>query len=208
MDAVYDKPGQDKDAEDASKRPSRREAEEAVRTLIAWAGDDPDREGLQETPARVVNAYEDFYGGYRADIDALLDRTFAEYGAYDDLVLIRDISFFSHCEHHMVPFVGKAHVAYYPVGRIVGLSKIARVVDAMAQRLQTQERLTAQVAAALDSALEPRGVAVFIEAEHQCMTLRGVRKHGTSTVTTKFTGVFHDDPAERHRFLSMIGGNR
>ena len=190
---------------DESVRPTRAEAEKAVRTLIAWAGDNPDREGLRDTPQRVAKAYEDFYAGYGQSPEDALDRTFEDLGGYDDIVLVRDIPFFSHCEHHMVPFVGKAHVAYYPGEKVVGLSKLARVVDVFARRLQTQERLTGQIVAAIDESLKPRGVAVMIEAEHQCMTLRGVHKHGASTVTTQFTGVFRDDPAEQLRFLTLVG---
>ncbi|HET7716685.1 MAG TPA: GTP cyclohydrolase I FolE [Bauldia sp.] len=207
MDALLRKPAEAAPpaATDGTTRPSRAEAERAVRTLIAWAGDDPDREGLRDTPHRVVKAYEDFYAGYRQSADEALDRTFEDLGGYDDIVLVRDIPFFSHCEHHMVPFVGKAHVAYYPGEKVVGLSKLARVVDVFARRLQTQERLTGQIVAAIDDSLKPRGIAVMIEAEHQCMTLRGVRKHGASTVTTQFTGVFRDDIAEQQRFLTLVG---
>jgi GTP cyclohydrolase IA len=192
----------------ASQRPSREEAEAAVRTLIAWAGDDPDRHGLLDTPRRVVAAYEEFYSGYGLDAADALDRTFEDIDRYDDIVVVRDIPFFSHCEHHMVPFVGKAHVAYFPTDVIVGLSKLARVVDIFGRRLQSQERLTAEIVGAVDETLKPRGVAVMIEAEHQCMTLRGVQKHGASTVTTQFTGVFRDDPTEQVRFLTLVrGGN-
>lgn len=193
-------------ARPAPARPSRAEAEAAVRTLIAWAGDDATREGLRETPERVVRAYEEFFAGYREDPAGYLDRTFAEVGGYDDMVLVRDIPFASHCEHHMVPFVGKAHVAYFPTDRVVGLSKIGRVVDVFAKRLQTQENLSSQIIAAIDEHLRPRGVAVMIEAEHQCMTMRGVQKVGASTVTAQFTGVFRDDPAEQARFLMMMRG--
>jgi GTP cyclohydrolase I len=188
----------------AVPRPSRAEAEAAVRTLIAWAGDDPQREGLVETPERFVKAYEEFFAGYGQDPRDYLDRTFEEVGGYDDIVLVRDIPFSSHCEHHMVPFVGKAHVAYFPTDRVVGLSKLARVVDVFAKRLQTQENLTSQIVAAIDDGLKPRGVAVMIEAEHQCMTLRGAQKPGASTVTTQFTGIFRDDPAEQVRFLTLV----
>ncbi|MCK0209576.1 GTP cyclohydrolase I FolE [Starkeya koreensis] len=192
----------------AERRPSREEAEAAVRTLIAWTGDDPTREGLLDTPKRVVRAYEEFYSGYRAGPEAILDRTFGEIGNFDDMVMVRDIEFYSHCEHHMVPFVGKAHVAYFPVERVVGLSKIARIVDLFARRLQTQEHLTSQIITAIDEALKPRGVAVLIEAEHMCMAMRGVRKQGASTVTTQFTGVFRDDPQEQVRFMSLLRGMR
>ena len=184
------------------RRPTRAEAEAAVRTLIAWAGDDPEREGLRDTPRRVAGAYEEFFRGYGDDPAEALERTFDEIGGYDEPVLLRDISFHSHCEHHMVPFVGRAHIAYMPRERVVGLSKLARVVDIYARRLQTQERLTAEVAAAIDDVLQPRGVAVMIEAEHQCMSLRGVRKPGVSTVTMKFTGAF-EDPAAQARFLML-----
>lgn len=186
------------------ERPTREEAEAAVKTLIAWTGDDPEREGLIDTPKRVVKAYEEFYRGYTQSADDPLGRVFEEVGGYTDMVLLRDIPFYSHCEHHMVPFIGKAHVAYYPNEGVVGLSKIARVVDIFAHRLQTQENLTAQIAGAIESALQPRGVAVFIEAEHQCMSLRGVQKAGVSTVTTQFTGVFADDPAEQVRFMTLV----
>ncbi|MCJ8143044.1 GTP cyclohydrolase I FolE [Ancylobacter sp. A5.8] len=189
-------------------RPSREEAEAAVRTLIAWAGDDPSREGLLDTPKRVVRAYEELYSGYSAQAAATLDRTFGEIGNFDDMVLVRDIEFHSHCEHHMVPFVGKAHVAYFPVERVVGLSKIARIVDIFARRLQTQEHLTSQIITAMDEILKPRGVAVLIEAEHMCMAMRGVRKQGASTVTSQFTGVFRDDPQEQVRFMSLLRGMR
>ncbi|MFO1148582.1 MAG: GTP cyclohydrolase I FolE [Alsobacter sp.] len=187
-------------------RPSREEAEAAVRTLIAWAGDDPAREGLLETPKRVVKAYEELFKGYRQDAPEILSKVFEEVGGYDDMVLVRDIPFHSHCEHHMVPFVGKAHVGYYPAEGVVGLSKLARVVDVFARRLQTQETMTAQIVEAIDEALKPRGVAVLIEAEHMCMSMRGVQKSGASTITTQFTGIFRDDPAEQVRFMSMIRG--
>lgn len=207
MDALIKKPAEAVPSTTAgeSQRPSRAEAERAVRTLIAWAGDDPDRDGLRDTPQRVASAFEDFYAGYDQSPQDALDRTFEDLGDYDDIVLVRDIPFYSHCEHHMVPFVGKAHVAYYPGEKVVGLSKLARVVDVFARRLQTQERLTGQIVSAIDEALKPRGIAVMIEAEHQCMTLRGVHKHGASTVTTQFTGVFRDDPAEHQRFLTLVG---
>jgi GTP cyclohydrolase I len=187
-------------------RPSRADAEAAVRTLIAWAGDNPTREGLIDTPRRVLDAFGEFYAGYGGNPADALDRTFEDVGAYDDIVLVRDIDFYSHCEHHMVPFIGRAHVAYFPTEKVVGLSKLARVVDIFSKRLQTQERLTADIIGAVDEALKPRGVAVMIEAEHQCMTLRGVQKHGASTVTTQFTGVFRDDPAEQIRFMTLVKG--
>jgi GTP cyclohydrolase I len=209
MDAVIKKPAGAVAAQPADQqRPSREEAERAVRTLIAWTGDDPDRDGLRDTPKRVVKAFEDFYAGYRASSAEALERTFEDLGDYDDIVILRDIPFYSHCEHHMVPIVGRAHVAYYPGEKVVGLSKLARVIDIYARRLQTQERLTSQVVTAIDEALKPRGIAILIEAEHQCMTLRGIQKHGASTVTTQFTGVFRDDPAEQQRFLTLVGRGR
>jgi len=207
MDAFIRKPAAIATADAVVERPSRTEAEAAVRTLIAWAGDDPARPGLVETPARVVNAYEEFYAGYRQNAEDPLDRTFEEIGTYDDIVIVRDIPFYSHCEHHMVPFVGKAHVAYYPTDKVVGLSKLARVIGIFARRLQTQERLTSEIISAIDESLKPRGVAVMLEAEHQCMTLRGVKAHGASTVTTQFTGAFRDDPAEQIRFLTLAKGS-
>jgi GTP cyclohydrolase IA len=186
-------------------RPSREEAEAAVRTLIAYAGDDPKREGLLDTPERVVSAYEELFGGYRQSPAEVLDRTFSEIGSYDNLVLIKDISFNSHCEHHMMPFSGKAHVAYLPVERVVGLSKIARLIDVYSRRLQTQEHLTSQVATAIDEVLKPRGVAVMMEADHTCMSVRGVQKPGSSTITTQFTGLFRD-PSEQVRFITLVRG--
>jgi GTP cyclohydrolase I len=204
MEAIFKKPAASAPTP-KPERPSREEAEKAVRTLIAWAGDDPDRDGLKDTPKRVTAAYGEFFSGYDDSADERLERTFEDIGVYDDMVLVRDIPFFSHCEHHMVPFVGKAHVAYYPTdNKVVGLSKLARVVEVFAHRLQTQERLTSEVVTAIDEALKPRGIAVMIEAEHQCMTLRGVKAHGASTVTTQFTGAFRDDPAEQMRFVTMV----
>jgi GTP cyclohydrolase I len=188
------------------ERPSREEAEAAVRTLIRWAGDDPDREGLRETPRRVVRSYEELYSGYDDDPVALLGRIFQEVEGYDDIILLRDIPFHTHCEHHMVPFFGRAHIAYYPTRGVVGLSKLARVVDAFARRLQTQEAMTAQIAEAIEEVLQPRGVAVMLEAEHMCMSMRGVQKAGVETITTQFTGVFKDEPAEQVRFLTLVRG--
>lgn len=190
-------------AERKSCRPSRAEAESAVRTLIEWAGDNPDREGLLDTPKRVVKAYEEFFSGYDEDPVSLLSRTFEEVEGYDDIVLLRDIALESHCEHHMVQILGKAHVAYLPEKRVVGISKIARVVEAYARRLQTQETMTAQIAAALEEGLCPRGVAVLIDAKHQCMTTRGVYKPDVATITTTFTGIFKEERYER-RFLDLI----
>ena len=188
------------------RRPSRAEAEEAVRTLIAWAGDDPARPGLADTPQRVASAYEELFGGYALDPAKALDRTFEDEAGYDDIVVVRDIHFYSHCEHHMMPFSGSIHIAYYPGERVAGLSKFARVVEVFARRLQTQERLTAELVAAIDEALRPRGVAVLIEAHHDCVTERGAHAHGTSTVTTQFTGAFRDDPAEQIRFMNLVRG--
>ena len=187
-------------------RPSRAEAEAAVRTLLSYIGDNPDREGLVETPKRFVNAYEELFGGYKECPAEVLDRTFSETGGYDDLVLVRDIPFYSHCEHHVMPFTGKAHIAYVPIGRVVGLSKIARLIDVYARRLQTQEHLTAQISTAIEEILKPRGVAVMLEAEHTCMSMRGVAKPGSLTVTTQFAGLFRNDPQEQVRFITLVRG--
>lgn len=193
-----------------SGRPSLSEVEAAVRTLIRWTGDDPDREGLLETPGRVAKAYREMFSGYDMDPADELGRTFDEVAGYDDLVIVRDIHFHSHCEHHMVPIVGRAHVGYLPDGKVVGLSKIARVVDIFAHRLQTQEALTAQIAAAIQDALNPRGVAIMVEAEHMCIAMRGIKKQGSTTLTSTFTGAFRDSPEEQIRFLTMVrsGGQR
>ena len=189
-------------------RPTRQEAEAAVRTLLAWAGDNPAREGLIDTPRRVVEAYEDLFGGYDGDPGQTLARVFRDVEGYKDIVLVRDIGFVSHCEHHIAPFFGKAHIAYYPRAGAVGLSKLARVVDMFARRLQTQEALTAQSSDAIERGLNPRGVAVMIEAEHSCMSMRGVRKAGASTVTTQFTGVFQTDREEQRRFFDLLRAAR
>lgn len=189
----------------ATGRPTAEEAREAVRTLIRWAGDDPNREGLIDTPDRVARAYEEFFGGYVVDPEDLLRRTFAETDGYDEMVLLKGVRFESHCEHHMVPILGVAHVAYLPDRRVVGISKLARVVDAYAKRLQIQEKLTAQIANAIQDVLEPRGVAVVLSAAHQCMTTRGVHKPGVSMVTSRMLGAFRSDPDTRREFLSMIG---
>ncbi|NBJ12279.1 GTP cyclohydrolase I FolE [Microvirga arsenatis] len=191
-------------ADKSSTRPSREEAEAAVRTLIRWAGDDPGREGLQDTPMRVAKAFREFYAGYGENPGEILDKIFSEVEGYDDIVLVRDIPFYSHCEHHMVPFYGVAHLAYYPTKGVVGLSKLARLVDAYARRLQTQETMTAQIASAMEKALAPRGVAVMLEAEHMCMSMRGIQKAGALTLTTQFKGVFKEDPAEQVRFLTLV----
>ena len=185
--------------------PSRAEAEAAVRTLIEWAGDDPDREGLQDTPARVVRAYGDFFAGYDEDPADILARTFEESGGYEEMVLLRDIRLESHCEHHMVPIIGTAHVAYLPRDRVVGISKLARVVEAFSRRLQIQERLTSDIATVIDRVLEPHGVAVMIEAEHHCMSTRGVHKPGVSMVTSHYLGRFRSEPEVRREFIGAIG---
>ena len=186
-------------------RPSRDTAEQAVRTLIRWAGDDPDREGLAGTPDRVVRSYEEFFAGYDEDPRKMLRRTFEETGGYDEMVVLRDIRIESHCEHHMVPIIGRAHVAYLPDRRVVGISKLARLVEIYARRLQIQEKMTAQIANTIEEVLRPRGVAVVIEAAHQCMTTRGVRKAGVTMVTSRMLGAFRDGGETRREFLSMIG---
>ncbi len=188
----------------AVDRPTRDEAEAAVRVLLAWAGDDPDREGLIETPRRVVEAYEEYFAGYQGDPDEALGRVFKDVEGYSDIVLVRDITFVSHCEHHIAPFIGKAHVAYYPRAGAVGLSKLARVVEMFARRLQTQEAMNAEIIQAIEKGLHPRGVAVMIEAEHSCMSMRGVKKSGASTVTTQFTGLFRDNFEEQKRFFELL----
>lgn len=190
------------------RRPSRTEAEAAVRTLIEWTGDDPDREGLQGTPGRVVRAYEEFFAGYGEDPVALLATTFEEAADYDEMIVLRDIRLESHCEHHIVPILGKVHIGYLPTQRVVGISKLARLVEVFAKRLQIQEALTSQIADTLQKVLKPRGVGVVVEAAHQCMTTRGIRKPGVSMVTSRMVGSFRDDPTTRREFLSIIGGAR
>ena len=185
-------------------KPSRDQAEEAVRTLLRWAGDDPAREGLLDTPKRVVKAYDDWFSGYAMDPDDYLRRTFEEVAGYDEMIVLRDIEFESHCEHHMAPIVGKAHVGYLPDGKVVGISKLARVVEAYARRLQVQEKMTSQVADCIERALQPRGVGVVIEAAHECMTTRGIHKRGVSMVTSKMLGAFRDDARTRAEFLQFI----
>ncbi|HLG88254.1 MAG TPA: GTP cyclohydrolase I FolE [Alphaproteobacteria bacterium] len=192
-------------AEAAKRRPSRAEAEAAVRTLILWAGDDPDREGLRATPERVVRSYEEFFAGYGLDPEEILARTFEETEGYDDMVVLRDIRFESYCEHHMVPVIGTAHVGYLPRNRVVGISKLARIIEIFSKRLQIQEKMTAQIASTIDRVLRPQGVAVVIQAEHQCMTTRGIHKPGVSMVTSQMIGVFRDNEATRKEFLSIIG---
>lgn len=185
-------------------RPTRAEAEEAVRTLLLWAGDDPTREGLLDTPKRVVKSYQEFFKGYEEDPVAILSRTFEETDGYDEMILLKDIRLESHCEHHMVPITGKAHVAYLPGNRVVGISKLARVVDAYAKRFQIQEKLTAQIAKTIQDVLQPRGVAVVIEANHQCISTRGVHKPGVSMVTSHMLGEFRENPSTRREFLAML----
>jgi GTP cyclohydrolase I len=191
---------------DSPARPSREEALKAVRTLLAWAGDNPDREGLKDTPKRVVDAYAEWFEGYDADPGKELSRTFEDVQGYDDMVLLREIEVESHCEHHMAPFLGKAYVAYMPHEKVVGISKLARVVEIFSKRLQTQEVLTNQIAEAIETHLAPKGTAILIDAEHQCMTTRGVHHRHVSTLTTRFTGVFKDDPALKDRFLRLARG--
>ena len=186
-------------------RPTREDAEAAVRTLIEWAGDDPDREGVKGTPARVARAFEEYFSGYATDPVELLQRTFEETDGYDEMVVLKDIRFESHCEHHLAPIIGKAHVAYLPQQRVVGISKLARLVELYAKRLQIQEKLTAQIANTLDEVLQPKGVAVVVEAAHQCMTTRGVHKPGVAMVTSRMLGAFRTDPSTRREFLAIIG---
>jgi len=200
MDAIVDS------LNNQDNRPTESEAEDAVRTLLRFIGDDITREGLRDTPKRVVKAYKELFSGYDQDVEEELGRTFEEIAGYDDIVLVKDIPFFSHCEHHMVPIIGKAHVAYLPDGKVLGLSKIARVIEIFGRRLQIQETITAQVAQAIDDALHPRGVAVMIEAEHMCMAMRGIKKQGSTTITTTFTGAFKSDPHEQVRFMTLIRG--
>lgn len=192
------------DPQRAADRPSRAEAEDAVRTLIRWAGDNPEREGLLDTPKRVVTAYEEWFSGYGADPVDMLQRTFEETEGYDEIVLLRDIRFESFCEHHLAPIIGKAHVAYLPSTRVIGISKLARLIEIFAKRMQIQEKLTAQIANTLDDVLQPKGVAVVLEAQHQCMTTRGVHKTGVSMVTSRLLGAFRSNTDTRREFLSMI----
>ena len=187
----------------ASSRPSRETALSAVRTLLSWIGEDPDREGLRDTPSRVIKSFTELYSGYTDDPVSFLSRTFEDVSGYNDMIVVKDIVFHSHCEHHMVPIIGKVHVGYLPDSRVVGLSKIARVVDIFARRLQTQESMTEQIAQTIQSSLQPRGVAVMVEAEHMCMVMRGVRKHGAKTLTTSFTGCYEDDSHEQLHFISL-----
>ena len=186
-------------------RPAREEAEKAVETLLRWVGEDPARHGLLETPARVVRAYEEWFAGYKMDAADELSKTFEDITGFDDIVLVKDIEFVSHCEHHLAPIIGHAHVAYWPAEKVVGISKLARVVDIFARRMVSQENMNRQIMEAIDNNLQPKGVAVLIEADHQCMSTRGVNKPGSSTVTTSFSGIFKTDPEVRERFLAMIG---
>jgi len=189
---------------DRDNKPSREEAMEAVKTLISWAGDDPSREGLIETPKRVVKAYEEFFAGYEQNALKVLGKTFEDVNGYDDIVFLRDINIDSHCEHHMVPIAGKAHVAYLPKNKVVGISKLARVIEIYAKRLQTQETMTMQIINTIDEALEPFGSAIMIDAKHQCMTTRGINKPNVSTITTKFSGLFAEDAELRNRFMQLV----
>ena len=188
-----------------SLRPSRGEAEDAVRALLRWAGDDPSREGLRDTPQRVARAFEDWFSGYTVDPEAFLLRTFEEVEGYDDMIVLRDIRFEAHGEHHLAPIIGRAHVGYLPTSKVVGISKLARVVEAYARRLQVQEKMNAQIARCIQNVLEPKGVAVVIEGAHQCMTTRGVHKHGVTMVTSTLLGEFRNNPLTRREFLSVIG---
>jgi len=188
-----------------TEKPSAEEAQEAVRTLLRWAGEDPNREGLLDTPARVTRAYGEWFSGYDEDPTKLLERTFQEVEGYDEMVLLKDIRFESYCEHHMAPIIGKAHIAYLPTDRVVGISKLARVVDAFAKRFQVQEKMTAQIAHTLNDVLKPGGVAVVLEGEHHCMSTRGVHKHGVTMVTSQMLGVFRENPITRQEFLNLVG---
>src|SRR3984885_6852187 len=206
MDSIVNsKRSRTKSAAAHAARPSREQAEDAVRTLIRWAGDDPDREGLRATPSRVVRAYEEWFAGYNDDPNAYLKRTFHETGGYDEVVVLRDIRFESHCEHHMAPVIGHVHIGYLPRNRVVGISKLARLVEVYARRLQIQEKMTAEIAACLESVLKPHGVAVVAEGTHQCMTTRGIHKPGVTMVTSRMLGVFRDNAETRQEFLAAIG---
>ncbi len=208
MDAVIKKFSSQNDKPETHNkgRPSQAEVEAAVRVLLRWTGDNPDREGLLDTPKRVAKAYREMFSGYDMDPADELGRTFEEVAGYNDLVIVKDIEFHSHCEHHMVPIIGKAHVGYLPDGRVVGLSKIIRVVEIFAHRLQTQEAMTAQIAGVIQDVLKPRGVAVILEAEHMCIAMRGIRKQGSTTLTSTFTGVLKDNPEEQARFINLVRG--
>jgi len=206
MDAIIKKLPRDTQdrVTEAHARPSQDEAEAAVRTLLAWAGDNPGREGLRDTPRRVAKAFREYFSGYDDDPIEALSRTFEDVAGYDDIVMLRDIEFNSHCEHHIAPFIGRAHVAYLPTRAVVGISKLARVVDIYARRLQTQETMTAQIANSIDEALNPRGVAVMIEAVHTCMSMRGIGKRNVATITTQFSGEFKSNPVLQARFMELV----
>ncbi|CAH2784977.1 MAG: GTP cyclohydrolase I (EC type 1 [uncultured Caballeronia sp.] len=205
MSATRNSPNASSDIHDQADRPSCEEAEAAVRVLIRWAGDNPAREGLIDTPSRVLRSYEEFFAGYAQNPRDILARTFSEVQGYDEMIVLKDIRFESYCEHHMVPIIGRAHVAYLPRERVVGISKLARLVDAFAKRLQIQEKMTAQIADTLEEVLQPLGVGVILEATHQCMSTRGVHKAGASMVTSRMLGTFRDDPSTRREFLSIVG---
>ena len=205
MTAVVRRNNNAKQTKPNGARPSREEAEHAVETLLRWAGDDPTREGLLDTPARVARAYEDWFSGYNEDPEEYMKRTFEEVDGYDEMIVLRDIRFESHCEHHLAPIIGKAHVGYLPSNKVVGISKLARVVESYARRLQVQEKMNAQIANTIQRVLEPKGVAVVIEAQHQCMTTRGVHKPGVTMVTSTMLGAFRKDPLTRREFLTIIG---
>lgn len=190
-----------------TNRPSREEAERAVEILLRWAGEDTKRPGLLETPARVVRAYEEYFSGYNMDVEAELSRTFEDIRGFDDIVLVKDIDFVSHCEHHIAPIIGRAHVAYWPHEKVVGISKLARTVDIFAKRLVSQENMTRQIVEAIETTLKPKGTAVLIEAEHQCMSIRGANKPASATVTTMFSGIFKEEGSARERFLKLVGKN-
>ena len=194
----------DKTINKSIAKPTREEAMDAVKTMIAWAGDDPTREGLLETPKRVIKAYEEFFAGYEMDPDEILNKTFEEVAGYDEMIIIKDIRLESHCEHHMVPILGKAHLAYIPNNRVVGISKLARVVDVYGKRLQTQETMTAQIAESINRVLKPKGVAVVVDAGHQCMTTRGIHKTNATTITSQMLGVFRSDYRTRSEFMNLI----
>lgn len=206
-DDIKTKSGLNGASKTPAKRPSQEEAEAAVRTLISWAGDDPTREGLIDTPKRVVKAYREFYKGYAEDPFEVLSRTFEEVAGYDDMVMLRGIDMYSHCEHHMVPFIGKVHIAYLPSEKVVGISKLARIVETFARRLQTQETMTAQIATAIDEGLKSKGTAIMVEAVHQCMSLRGVQKPNVATITTRFTGMFDKDKDLKDRFMRLTNND-
>ncbi len=204
MDARLNNKSKAEIASVAPPRPSPEEVEAAVKTLIAWAGDSPEREGMADTPARVMKSYRELFAGYEQCPREILGKVFTEIGGYDDIVLVKDIPFYAHCEHHMVPFFGHVHIAYLPLDGVVGLSKLVRLTNVFARRFQTQENLTAQITDSINEHLNPRGVAVLIEAEHMCMSMRGVRTPGATTVTQRFSGVFADDSSERDRFFAMV----